>query len=160
MNPSVLSTSSTLTRNLEAGIDTFDLLRICALWIRAIMSPSGSFMAIARPPSPARLDQARDQPLGAEIPKRDARQAMLAIEPAGPARYLAAIANAGRRGVARQFRELERCREPILHRLGLVASNGPEPSAPPGIFLAQLAPPVVLLDRTFLRHQCLLVLRR
>src|SRR5260370_38575097 len=117
MNPSVLSTSSTLTRNLEAGIDTFDLLRICALWIRAIMSPSGSFMAIARPPSPARLDQARDQPLGAEIPKRGAGEAVLAIKPAGPARYLAAMANAGRRGVARQFRELDRCAEPRLHRL-------------------------------------------
>src|SRR3989440_11507191 len=160
MKPSVLSTSSTLTRNLEAGIDTFDLLRICALWIRAIMSPSGSFMAIARPPSPARLDQAGDQPLGAEIPKRDARQAVLAIEPARPARYLAAIANAGARGVARQFRKFERCREPLLHRLGLVASNGPEPSAPAGMLLAQLAPPIVFLDRTLLCHQCLLAVRR
>src|SRR5262245_66356641 len=124
------------------------------------MSPSGSFIAIVRPPSPARLDQAGDQSLGAEIPKRNARQAMLAMEPAGPARYLAAIANASRRRVAWQFCELERCREPLLHRLRLVASNGPEPGAPPGIFLAQLAPPVVLLDRTFLRHQCLLALRR
>src|SRR5947208_54144 len=101
------------------------------------MSPSGSFIAIARSPSPTRLDQAGDQPLGAEIPKRDARQAVFAIEPARSARYLAAIANAGLRGVARQFRKFERCREPLLHRLRLVASNGPEPSAPAGMRLAQ-----------------------
>src|SRR5262245_65740689 len=86
--------------------------------MRAIISPSGSFMAIAPPSLPARLDQARDQPLGAEIPKRDARQAVLAVVAARPARYLATIANAGRRRVARQFRELERCRESLLHRLG------------------------------------------
>src|SRR5260370_37334365 len=124
------------------------------------MSPSGSFMAIAHPPSPARLDQARDQPPGAEIPKRDARQAMLAIEPAGPARYLAAIANAGRRGVARQFRELERFREAILHPLRFLASNGPEASAPPGLFLTQILPPAVVFDCTFLCHPSLLALRR
>src|SRR2546430_4714191 len=128
--------------------------------MRAIISPSGSFIAIAPPSLPARLDQARDQPLGAEIPKRDARQPVLAVEAAWPARYLATIANPGPRRIARQFRQLERCREPLLHRLALVASNGLEPSAPPGIFLAELAPPVVLLDRTFLSHQCLLAFRR
>src|SRR6516162_7402546 len=127
--------------------------------MRAIMSPSVSFMAIAPPSLPARLDQAWDQPLGAEIPKRDARQPMLAVVAARPARYLATIANAGRRRVARQLRELERCRESLLHRLGLVAGNGLEPSASAGILLAQLAPPAVLLDRTFLRHQCLLAFR-
>src|SRR5262249_8336921 len=73
--------------------------------------------------------------------------------------YLATIANAGRRGVAWQFRQLEGCRETLLHRLGLVAGNGLEPGAPAGILLAQLAPPAILLDRTFLRHQCLLAFR-
>src|SRR6516165_2471664 len=121
--------------------------------MRAIISPSGSFMAIAPPSLPTRLDQARDQPLGAEIPKRDARQAVLAVVAARPARYLATIANAGRRRVARQFRELERCRESLLHRLGLVAGNGVEPSASAGMLVAQLAPPA------FLRHQCLLAFR-
>src|SRR6266403_6162547 len=125
--------------------------------MRAIISPSGSFIAIAPPSLPARLDQARDQPLGAEIPKRDARQPVLAVEAAWPARYLATIANAGRRGVPRQFRELEGRREALLHRFALVPGNGPEPSAPAGILFAQLAPPIVLLDRTFLRHQCLLL---
>src|SRR5215813_12582740 len=104
--------------------------------MRAIISPSGSFIAIAPPSLPARLDQTRDQPLGAEIPKRDTRQSVLAVVAARAARYLATIANAGRRGVARQFRELEGCRESLLHRLRLVASNGPEPSTPAGIFLA------------------------
>src|SRR5262245_63113908 len=107
--------------------------------MRAIISPSGSFIAIAPPSLPARLDQTRDQPLGAEIPKRDARQPVLAVVAARPARYLATIANAGRRGVARQLRELEGCRESLLHRLGLVAGNGLEPGAPAGILLAQLA---------------------
>src|SRR6266851_2126636 len=128
--------------------------------MRAIISPSGSFTPIAPPPLPARLDQARDQPLGAEIPERDARQPVLAVVTARPTRHLATIANAGRRRVARQFRKLEGCREALLHRLGLVASDSPEPSAPAGILLAQLAPPIVLLDRTLLCHQCLLAVRR
>src|SRR5262249_4760885 len=127
--------------------------------MRAIISPSGSFMAIAPPSLPARFDQARDQPLGAETPKRDARQPVLAVVAARPARYLATIANAGRRRVAGQFRELEGCRESLLHRFGLVAGDGLEPSAPAGILLTQLATPAVLLDRTFLRHQCLLAFR-
>src|SRR5215469_3942740 len=128
--------------------------------MRAIISPSGSFIPIAPPSLPARLDQARDQPLGAEIPKRDARQPVLAVVAARPTGHLATIANAGRRRVARQLRELQGRRESLLHRPGLVASNGPEPSAPAGILLAQLAPPIVLLDRTLLCHQCLLAVRR
>src|SRR5437899_9775629 len=99
------------------------------------MSPSGSFIAIARSPSPTRLDQAGDQPLGAKIPKRDARQAVLAIESARSARYLAAIANAGLRGVARQFRKFERCREPLVHRLRLLTRSGPARRAPGGMSL-------------------------
>src|SRR5262245_44347372 len=128
--------------------------------MRAIMSPSGSFIAIAPHSLPARLDEARDQPLGAQIPKRDARQPVLAVEAAWPSRYLATVANAGRRRVARQFREFEGCREPLLHRFVLVAGNRLESSAPAGMLLAQLAPPLVFLDRTFLRHQCLLAFRR
>src|SRR5215510_11135123 len=109
--------------------------------MRAIISPSGSFIAIAPPSSPARFDQTRDQPLGAEIPKRDARQPVLAVEAARSPRYLATIANTGRGGVARQFRQLEGRRESFLHRLALVAGDGPQPTAPAGILLAQLASP-------------------
>src|SRR5216683_567720 len=108
---------------------------------------------------PARLDQARDQPPGAEIAQRDARQPELAIVAARPARDLAAIADAGRGRVARQLRELERRREPLLHRLVLVARNRFQAGTPARILLAQLAPPAVLLDRALLRHQCLLAFR-
>src|SRR5258708_38704903 len=96
--------------------------------MRAIMSPSGSF-TMARPSLPARLDQARDQPLRAEVPKRDARKPQLAIVAARPTRHLATIADAGRRRIARKFRELERRREPLLHRAALVAGDRPQPSA-------------------------------
>src|SRR5262249_55409690 len=159
MKPSVLSTSSTLTRSREAGVDTFDLLRICALWMRAIMSPSGSFIAIGRSSSPARLHQPWNQPLGAEVPQRDARQLELAVVAAWPPRHLAAIADAGGRRVARQLGELERRREPLLHRAVPVARNLLEPRAPAGILLGQLAPPAVLLNRALLRHQYLLAFR-
>src|SRR5258707_10469814 len=127
--------------------------------IRAIMSPSGSFTAMGRPSSPARLHQARDQPLGAEVPQRDARQSELAIVAARPARDLAAIADAGRRRVARKLGQLERRREPLLHRAVLVAGNRLESGAPSGILLGQLAPSAVLLDRALLRHQYLLAFR-
>src|ERR1700737_558418 len=105
--------------------------------MRAIMCPSGSFPAIARPSSPARLDQAGDQPLRAEVPKRDARQPELAIIAARPARHLATIADAGRRGIARKLRELERRREPLLHRAALVARNRLEPGTPARMLLGQ-----------------------
>src|SRR5437016_5612628 len=159
MKPSLLSTSRTLTRSLEAGVETFDLLRICALWMRAIMSPSGSFKAIVRCSLPARLEEARDHALGAEIPERDARELVLAVEAARPPRHLAAIADAGGRGVARQFRELQRCRKTVLHRLCLVTRDRLELATLAGELLRQSAPPVVLLDRTLLRHLGLLAFR-
>src|SRR5215510_14917850 len=127
--------------------------------MRAIMSPSGSFTPIVRSPSPARLEQAGDQPLRAQIPQRDARKLVLAIVAARPARYLATVADAGRRRVTRHFRELEGGGEPLLHRLGLVARDGSQPRAPARILLAQLASSVVLLDRTLLSHRYLLAFR-
>src|SRR5258708_26361118 len=104
--------------------------------MRAIISPSGSFTPIAPPSLPARLDQARDQPLGAEIPERDARQPVLAVVAARPTGHLATIANAGRRRVARQLRKLEGCRESLLHRLGLLSATAPEPRPPAGSLLS------------------------
>ncbi len=108
---------------------------------------------------PARLDQARDQALGAEIPQRDARQLVLAVIPAWPSRNLAAIADARGRRVARQLGKLERGRKPLFHRLGLVLHNRLQPRTPARIPLAQLPPPIVLLDRTLLSHQYLLAFR-
>src|SRR3954464_14511818 len=93
MKPSVLSTSRTLTRSLEAGVDTFDFLRIRALSMRAIISPSGSFNAIVRPSLPARLHKTGDQALGTELPERDTAELVLAVNAARPPRHLAAIAN-------------------------------------------------------------------
>src|SRR5689334_12642505 len=114
--------------------------------MRERRSPSGSFMDIVRASSPARLQQSGDQPLGAELPQRDARQFMLAVVAARPASELAAIANARSRGVARQLGELQRGGEALLHRLGLVARDRFEPRAPAGIFLRHAAAPVVLFD--------------
>src|SRR5262245_52877295 len=159
MKPSVLSTSSTLTRSLEAGVETFDLLRICALWMRAIMSPSGSFNAIDRSSSPARLEQARNHPLGPQVPERDAGKLVLAVKGARPPRHLAAVADAGRRGIARQFRELQGRSEPLLHWFVLVAGDRFQPRAVAGKFLGHPASPVVLLDRALLRHLVLLIFR-
>src|SRR5262249_39193638 len=145
------STSSTCARSREPGVDTLDLLRSCALRMRVIMSPSGSLSAM-RSSSPARLDEAGDQPLGTKIAQRDAAHLELAVKRARPPRHLAAIANARARRVARQFGKLERRREPILHRQVLVAGDRLEPGAPAGELLGEPAPTVVLLDRALLRH--------
>src|SRR5262245_15882482 len=107
---------------------------------------------IAYPSSPARLHQTRDQALGTEIPQRDAAHLELAVIGARPPRHGAAVADAGARGVARQLGELERRRETVLHRQRLVARDGLEPRAPSREFLGQLAPSLVLFDRTLLRH--------
>src|ERR1051325_2143184 len=91
MKPSFLRTSSTLTRSREPGVDTFGFLRICALVMREIMSPSGSFNCM-RASLPARLHQARDQALGTELAQRDTAELVLAVERARPAGHLAAAA--------------------------------------------------------------------
>src|SRR5258705_850015 len=135
MKPSLLSTSSTLTRSREAGVETFDLLRICALWMRAIISPSGSFKAIARCSLPTRLEQARNQALGAEIAQRNAAHLELAVVALGPPGDLAAVMHARRRRIARQFRQLDSCRETIFHRRVLVTRDGFELGAPLSVLL-------------------------
>src|SRR5258708_32871654 len=97
--------------------------------MRAIMSPSGSFTPMLDL-LPARPDQARDQPLCAQGSKRDARKLELAVVGARASGNLATVANAGRRRVTRHFRELERGREPLLHRSVLVTRNRFQPGAP------------------------------
>src|SRR5215468_8709521 len=151
MKPSVLSTSSTRSRCLEPGIETLDLLRICALRIRAIMSPIGSFTAIA-PSSPARLHKARNEAFGAKLAQRDTAQAMLAVIGARTAAKLAPIAYARPGGVARQLGKLEGSGKTLLHRQLLVARDCFKLRTSIGELLRHLAPPVVLLDRTLLRH--------
>src|SRR6202008_987849 len=151
MKPSLLSTSSTRSRCLEPGIETFDLLRICALRMRAIMSPIGSFTAIA-PSSPARLHKARDEALGAKLAQCDTAQAMLAVIRARAAAELAAVAYARLRGITRHFSKLQRSGKTLLHRQLLVLRDCLELRAPVGKLLCHPPPPVVLLDRTLLRH--------
>src|SRR5262245_22684518 len=109
MKPSFLSTSSTLTRSREPGVETLGFLRICALVIRAIRSPSGSFNCM-RSSLPARLDEARDQALGAKLAQRDPAELVLAVEAARPAAHFTTVADAGGRRVARQLGKLQRRR--------------------------------------------------
>src|SRR6187431_2427925 len=137
MKPSFLSTSSTLTRSREPGVETLGFLRIWALLMRAIRSPIGSFTGM-RCSSPARLQQAGNEALGAELAQRDARQLVLAIDRARPAGDLAAVAVADRRRVARQFGKLQGRRKSLFHRLGLVHNDRFQPRPPAGIFLRQL----------------------
>src|SRR6185436_2860751 len=111
MKPSFLSTSSTLTRSREPGVETLGFLRICALLMRAIRSPIGSFNCM-RSSSPARLHKARDQALGTELAQRDPAELVLAVEAARAAGHFTAVADAGCRRVARQLGELERGRKP------------------------------------------------
>src|SRR5579875_2488254 len=152
MKPSLLSTSSTRSRCLEPGTETFGFERICALRMRVIMSPIGSLMDIRRSSSPARLDQAWDQPLGAEFAQRNARQPVLTVVAARPAGQLAAVADARGRRIAWQLGELERRRKTLLHRQFLVTGNRLEPRATAGELLHQAASVLVLLDRARLGH--------
>src|SRR6185312_15223011 len=119
--------------------------------MRAIMSPMGSFTDM-RPSSPARLQKAGDEPLGPEVPQRDTAQAMLAeIAVRAPGQF-APIVDACRRRIARQLGQPESRGEAFLHRQLLVARDRLELRAATGELLRHLAPPVVLLDRTLLRH--------
>src|ERR671910_1760822 len=102
MKPSFLSTSSTLTRSREPGVDTFGFLRICALVMRAIRSPIGS-LSCMRASLPARLHKARNQAFGAELAQRDTAELVLAVECARPTRDFAAIADTGGIGVTRHL---------------------------------------------------------
>src|ERR1043166_8736702 len=113
----------------------------------------------ASPPSPARLEEAWDEALRAEIAQCDAAHPELAVKGARPSGHLAAVANARLRGIARHLRELERGGKALLHGERLVVCDLLKPRAPAGILLGELAPPVVLLDRTLLRHLGLLGVR-
>src|SRR5580693_1891604 len=123
-------------------------------------SPSGSFIDMVRSSLPARLQQARDQPLRAELPQRDSRQLVLAVEAARPPGHLAAVADAGGGRVARQFGELKRSSKALLDRLGLVLHDRFEPRPAARELLRHAAAPIVLLDRTLLRHLVLLAVPR
>src|SRR3546814_3517689 len=72
---------------------------------------------------PARLDHARDLALGGQLAERDARHAELAVIAARTPGHLAAVADARRRRVPRQFGEPELRDEPVLERTRLVPDD-------------------------------------
>src|ERR1700754_83525 len=159
MEPSLFSTSSTLARIFEPGVETLGLARICALRMRVMRSLIGSCVDILRPSLPARLDEAGNQPLRAVFTHRDAAHLVLAIDRARTSGDFAAVANPGRRRIARQLGELQRRREALFHRLLLVGDDGLELRPLGRSVLGHLLPPVVLLDRTLLCHAWLLGFR-
>src|SRR5215467_1211039 len=139
VRPSLLSTSSTLLRSFEPGVDTFDLVRLCALRMRVIMSPIGSFRFIVGNSLPARLHQPGDQPPGAEFPNCDAAHLQLAVIAPRATGHVASIADARRRAVARQGRQLDGGIETLLKRLIPVVGDHLETRPFAGEFFSQLA---------------------
>src|ERR1700722_16789259 len=159
MYPSAFSTSSTLARIFEPGVETLGLARICALRMRVMRSLMGSCVDMSDPPLPARLHEPGNQALGAEFTQRDAAELVLAIDRARTSGHFAAIANPGRRRIARQLGELQGRRKPLFHRLFFFGGDGLLLRAlGGGVFFHPLAP-VVLLDRTLLCHAWLLGFR-
>src|ERR1700723_2008471 len=150
MYPSVLSTSSTLARIFEPGVETLGLARICALRMRVMRSLIGSCVDMDRPSLPARLHEPGNQALGAEFTQRDAGKLVLAIDRARPAGHFAAVANPHRRRVTRHLGKLQRRGEPLFHRLLLVGDDGLQLRALGRGVLGHALAPVVLLDRTLL----------
>src|SRR5262245_44454232 len=101
---------------------------------------------------PARLHEARNQALRSEVAQCDTAQAMLAVVGTRAPAELAAVAYARLRRIARQLRQLQRRCKTLFHRQLLVVRDRFQLCAPVGILLRHLASPVVLLDRTLLRH--------
>src|SRR6267154_2032226 len=159
MYPSDFSTSSTLARILEPGVETLDFERICALRMRVIKPLIGSCVDIWRPSLPARLHEPGNQALGAEFTQRDAAELVLAIDRARTSGHFAAVANPRRRRIARQLGELQRRRKPLFHRLLPVGDDGLQLCALGRGLLGHPLAPVVLLDRTLLCHAWLLGFR-
>src|ERR1700726_2466844 len=159
MYPSAFSTSSTLARIFEPGVETLGLARICALRMRVMRSLIGSCVDMDRPSLPARLHEPGNQALGAEFTQRDAGKLVLAIDRARTSGHLATIADPGRRRIARHFGKLERRRKPLFHRLALVGDDGLQLRALWRSVLGHPLAPVVLLDRTLLCHAWLLGFR-
>src|SRR6202051_395540 len=160
MYPSAFSTSSTLARILEPGVETLGLARICALRMRVMRSLIGSCVDMSDPPLPARLHEPGNQALGAEFTQRDTAELVLAIDRAWPAGELAAVANPRRRRVARHLGKLQRRREALFHRPGLVGDDRLQLGALGRGVLGHTLAPVILLDRTLLCHAWLLTFPR
>src|SRR5262249_30619800 len=127
--------------------------------MRVIISPIGSFRFIVGSSLPARLDQPGDEPLGAKFPYGDAAHCQFAVIGPWPAGHLAAVADTRSRPVARQSCKPDGSIETLFKRLVLVAGDCLEARPLAGVLLGKPASPVVLFDRTRLRHSCLLGIR-
>src|SRR5258706_3437335 len=154
MYPSVLSTSSTLARIFEHGVETLGLARICALRMRVMRSVIGSCVDMFRPSLPARLHEPGNQALGAEFTQRDTAELVLAIDRARTPGHFAAVADPGRRRIARQLGELQRRGKPLFHRLLLVGDDGLQLRALWRGVLGHPLTTIVLLDRNLPCHAC------
>src|SRR4051794_23204204 len=128
--------------------------------MRVMRSEIGSCVDILTTlPLPARLHEPGNQALGAEFTQRDAGKLVLAVVRAWTAGQFATVADAGRRRIARHLGELQRRREALFHRLGLVGDDRLQLRTLRGGVLRHPLAPVVLLDRTLLCHAWLLGFR-
>src|SRR5262245_47551092 len=106
MKPSSLRTLAIAAFSFVAGMSTVGRSMRLALRMRVSMSAIGSVIMVGTS-SPAGLGNAGDQPVRGHPPEADAADAELAVDGAGPAADLAAVADADDRAG--------------LHQLGRVA---------------------------------------
>src|SRR5678816_2896918 len=99
----------------EAGTVTLSRRADWPLRMRVSKSPTGSVIAMVYGlPLPARLHDAGQSPGRRQLTQREARELELAIDRARPAGDRAPVANARRRGIARQLGQLDAGIEPVL----------------------------------------------
>src|SRR3954462_1732171 len=131
----------------EAGAVTLSRRAAWPLRIRVSKSPTGSVIAMVYGlPLPARLHDAGQGARRGELTQREARELELAIHRARPTGDGAPVADARRRGIARQLGELEPGAEAILRGQLVVHRHRLQLGALGGILLRHLGAPVVLLD--------------
>src|ERR1700755_428116 len=120
--------------------------------MRVSISPSGSFIAMTLPSSPARLDEAWNQALIAKFAQRNARHLHLAIDTARPSRHFTTIAHANDRAVSWQRREADPRLEALFHRTRLIVGEVKQAFATGGELLHQPLLAQIILNRTLLCH--------
>src|SRR5690242_4303398 len=131
----------------EAGTVTLSRRADWPLRMRVSKSPTGSVMAMVYgPPLPARLHDTGQGAQRSELPQREARQLELAVHGPRTARDLAPVADARRRGVARQLGELEPGAEALFRRQLVVHRHRLQLGALGGVLLRHPGSAVVLLD--------------
>src|SRR3954453_2582142 len=119
------------------------------LRMRVSMSASGSLIVMALL-LPARLQHAGDLSGRTQLAQGNARHLELAVKTAWPARQLAAVADAGRRAVARQFGQFQLRREAVFRRRVAVARQRLQTLACRRLLLCQQGAAVVFFDRALL----------